>query len=449
MHSISILILFLSLSLSVFTTRALDLESDRAALVSLRNAVKGRLRLWNISASPCLWNGVTCTQNRVTELRLPGMGLVGQLPIGIGNLTQLITLSLRFNALSGPIPPDFANLALLHNLYLQKNSLTGEIPGFLYDMQSLVRLNLAYNNFSGEISDRINNLTRLGTLLLESNNFSGRIPDINILNLTQFNVSFNRLNGSVPERLSGLPTSAFEGNSLCGKPLEACSGTGTGTGTGNKLSGAAIAGIVIGSFIVFVIVMVLLIVLCQKRKSNGKDFVPAKGRDVEIPREQMAVEESESRSTMSVSASAKSSKSLVFFGNVAKTFDLEDLLKASAEVLGKGTFGTAYKATLEMGMAVVVKRLKDVKVSENEFRERIDEIGRMVHVNLVTLRGYYYNRDEKLLVYNYVPLGSLSALLHGQHFPSWLSCPNYFVSFLFLANFMIVGFIMSIFCYLC
>lgn len=447
MHSISILILFLSLSLSVFTTRALDLESDRAALVSLRNAVKGRLRLWNISASPCLWNGVTCTQNRVTELRLPGMGLVGQLPIGIGNLTQLITLSLRFNALSGPIPPDFANLALLHNLYLQKNSLTGEIPGFLYDMQSLVRLNLAYNNFSGEISDRINNLTRLGTLLLESNNFSGRIPDINILNLTQFNVSFNRLNGSVPERLSGLPTSAFEGNSLCGKPLEACSGTGTGTG--NKLSGAAIAGIVIGSFIVFVIVMVLLIVLCQKRKSNGKDFVPAKGRDVEIPREQMAVEESESRSTMSVSASAKSSKSLVFFGNVAKTFDLEDLLKASAEVLGKGTFGTAYKATLEMGMAVVVKRLKDVKVSENEFRERIDEIGRMVHVNLVTLRGYYYNRDEKLLVYDYVPLGSLSALLHGQHFPSWLSCPNYFVSFLFLANFMIVGFIMSIFCYLC
>lgn len=408
MHSISILILFLSLSLSVFTTRALDLESDRAALVSLRNAVKGRLRLWNISASPCSWNGVTCTQNRVTELRLPGMGLVGQLPIGIGNLTQLITLSLRFNALSGPIPPDFADLALLRNLYLQKNSLTGEIPGFLYDMQSLVRLNLADNNFSGEISDRINNLTRLGTLLLESNNFSGRIPDINILSLTQFNVSFNRLNGSVPERLSGLPTSAFEGNSLCGKPLEACSGTG------NKLSGAAIAGIVIGSFIVFVIVMVLLIVLCQKRKSNGNDFVPAKGRDVDIPREKTVVEESESRSTMSVSASARSSKSLVFFGNVAKTFDLEDLLKASAEVLGKGTFGTAYKASLEMGMAVVVKRLKDVKVSENEFRERIDEIGRMVHVNLVTLRAYYYNRDEKLLVYDYVPLGSLSALLHGQ-----------------------------------
>lgn len=429
MHSISILnlvlVLVLSLSLSVFTTRALDLESDRAALVSLRNAVGGRLRLWNISASPCLWNGVTCTQDRVTVLRLPGMGLVGQLPVGIGNLTRLITLSLRFNALSGPIPPDFADLALLRNLYMQKNSLTGEIPGFLYDMQSLVRLNLADNNFSGEISDRINNLTRLGTLLLENNDFSGRIPDINISSLTQFNVSFNRLNGSVPKRFSGLPTSAFEGNSLCGKPLEACSGRRS------KLSGAAIAGIVIGSFIVFVIVMVLLIVLCQKRKSHGKDFVPAKGRDVEIPREKTVAEESESRSTMSVSASARSSKSLVFFGNVAKTFDLEDLLKASAEVLGKGTFGTAYKATLEMGMAVVVKRLKDVKVSENEFRERIDEIGRMVHVNLVTLKGYYYNKDEKLLVYDYMPLGSLSALLHGLHFPPWLSCPNYFVSFPF------------------
>ncbi|MCI79815.1 putative inactive receptor kinase, partial [Trifolium medium] len=52
-------------------------------------------------------------------------------------------------------------------------------------------------------------------------------------------------------------------------------------------------------------------------------------------------------------------KKLVFFGNAERAFDLEDLLRASAEVLGKGTFGTAYKAVLESGPVVAVKRLKD------------------------------------------------------------------------------------------
>ncbi|KAF5774343.1 putative non-specific serine/threonine protein kinase [Helianthus annuus] len=38
--------------------------------------------------------------------------------------------------------------------------------------------------------------------------------------------------------------------------------------------------------------------------------------------------------------------------------------------------------------------------------------GAMDHQNLVPLRAYYYNKEEKLLVYDYMPMGSLSALLH-------------------------------------
>ncbi|KAI3706543.1 hypothetical protein L6452_24353 [Arctium lappa] len=52
-------------------------------------------------------------------------------------------------------------------------------------------------------------------------------------------------------------------------------------------------------------------------------------------------------------------------------FDLEDLLRASAEDLGKRTFGTAYKALLEMGFLVAVKRLKDVTMADKEFREKL------------------------------------------------------------------------------
>ena len=121
------------------------------------------------------------------------------------------------------------------------------------------------------------------------------------------------------------------------------------------------------------------------------------------------------------------SKKLVFFGNAigGKMFDLEDLLRASAEVLGKGTFGTAYKAVLEIGTVVAVKRLKDVTISESEFKEKMETVGAMEHENLVPLRAYYYSRDEKLLVYDYMPMGSLSAFLHGEFllfFPSFRVC---------------------------
>jgi serine/threonine protein kinase len=69
-----------------------------------------------------------------------------------------------------------------------------------------------------------------------------------------------------------------------------------------------------------------------------------------------------------------------------------------------------------MGTVVAVKRLRDVTISEIEFREKIETVGAMDHENLVPLRAYYYSRDEKLLVYDYMSMGSLSALLHGEYF---------------------------------
>ncbi|KAF5747473.1 hypothetical protein HS088_TW05G00194 [Tripterygium wilfordii] len=400
-----------------------DLASDRAALLALRQSVGGRSLLWNISDSPCTWPGVTCQQERVVELRLPGMGLSGQLPIGIGNLTRLNTLSLRFNALRGSIPSDIALLASLRNLYLQGNLFSGEIPDSLFSLQNLVRLNLAKNNFSGVISPSFNNLTRLATLYLEENHLTGPIPDLN-LKLDQFNVSFNNLTGSIPDSLSSQPDTAFVGNSLCGKPLVSCNGTVESGNSGNKLSGGAIAGIAIGSVIGFLLILMILIFLCRRKRSDktsSMNVEPAQQTQIEMPREKDVTESGNvnvSRGfTGAVRAEAKSSgsKNLVFFGNsTPRVYDLEDLLRASAEVLGKGTFGTTYKATLEMGVVVAVKRLKDATVSEKEYREKIEMVGKMDHENLVLLRAYYYSWDEKLLVYDFMAMGSLSALLHGN-----------------------------------
>ncbi|GKV05216.1 hypothetical protein SLEP1_g17250 [Rubroshorea leprosula] len=427
-----------------------DLASDRAALLALRSSVRGRTLLWNVSSdTPCSWTGVNCEQNRVTVLRLPGVALSGQIPPGIfGNLTELRTLSLRVNSLTGQLPLDLGQCVNLRNLYLQGNSFSGEIPDFLYRLHALVRLNLASNNFSGEISNGFNNLTRLRTLLLDSNQFSGSIPDLNLQNLDQFNVSNNLLNGSVPEGLQKYGSSAFLGNLLCGLPLDnACPpppAAAAGNGTEptplttaekrerKKLSGGAVAGIAIGCVLGFLLLVVILVILCRKksnRKSRSIDITSIKQQEVEIPREKPAVELDNVGYGYSVAAAAAAAmagnakggetngtgaKKLVFFGNATRVFDLEDLLRASAEVLGKGTFGTAYKAVLEGGAAVAVKRLKDVTLSEKEFKEKIEGVGAMDHQNLVPLRAYYYSRDEKLLVYDYMPMGSLSALLHGN-----------------------------------
>ncbi|KAJ6926417.1 hypothetical protein NC651_010741 [Populus alba x Populus x berolinensis] len=412
---------FVFFSLNSLSTVESDLASERAALVTLRDAVGGRSRLWNLSENPCQWVGVFCDQKNstVVELRLPAMGFSGQLPVALGNLTSLQTLSLRFNALSGPIPADIGDIISLRNLYLQGNFFSGEIPEFLFKLQNLVRLNLANNKFSGVISPSFNNLTRLDTLYLERNQLTGSIPDLN-LPLDQFNVSFNNLTGPIPQKLSNKPASAFQGTLLCGGPLVSCNGTSNG---GDKLSGGAIAGIVIGCVIGFLLILLILIFLCRRKRDKkevgSKDVEQPREREVEIPGEKAAggsgnVSARQTGAVVKSEAKSSGTKNLVFFGNAVRAFDLEDLLKASAEVLGKGTFGTAYKATLDVGLVVAVKRLKEVTVPEKEFREKIEGVGNMNHENLVPLRAYYYSRDEKLLVHDYMPMGSLSALLHGN-----------------------------------
>jgi hypothetical protein len=119
-------------------------------------------------------------------------------------------------------------------------------------------------------------------------------------------------------------------------------------------------------------------------------------------------------------AAAGEQSRLVFVGKGAGySFNLEDLLRASAEVMGKGSVGTSYKAVLEEGTTVVVKRLKDVAVQRCEFDAHMEALGRVEHRNVLPIRAYYFSKDEKLLVYDYLPNGSLSAMLHGQ-------CPTSF-----------------------
>lgn len=124
---------------------------------------------------------------------------------------------------------------------------------------------------------------------------------------------------------------------------------------------------------------------------------------------------------------------LVFLGagDREMSYSLEDLLKASAETLGRGIMGSTYKAVMESGFIVTVKRLKDATYpGMEEFKAQIEVIGRLRHPNLVPLRAYFQAKEERLLVYDYFPNGSLYSLIHGMsRFFSYLL--NYHCPFCF------------------
>ncbi|KAK4777986.1 hypothetical protein SAY87_018173 [Trapa incisa] len=403
-------------SMAVLSFRQVESEptQEKQALLDFLSGIRHSRRLnWTESSSACDWVGVICDSGRssIITLRLPAAKLVGSIPPNtIGRLSQLRVLSLRSNRLSGQVPDDFSNLTLLRSLYLQHNALSGQFPPSVTQLTRLSRLDISWNSFSGLIPSAINNLNLLTGLFLENNNFSGSIPGINSDGLNAFNVSNNNLHGSIPASLTKFPESAFAGNlGLCGRPLSACSHKKSGS-----LSTAAIVGIAVGGALFLLLLLLLVLLLCCRRRQPGKPPKPPSGKGSGTRTIGTETVTSSSKDDITGSIEAAERNRLVFFNGGGYAFDLEDLLRASAEVLGKGSVGTSYKAVLEDGTTVVVKRLKEVAVNKKEFEGQMAVLGEIRHENLLPLRAYYYSKDEKLLVFDYVSAGSLSALLHGS-----------------------------------
>lgn len=435
MPSSSSLVIFIFLHFILFFSLLVNSEpvQDKQALLAFISQTPHSNRVqWNASDSVCNWVGVQCdaTNSSVYSLRLPAVDLVGPLPPNtIGRLTNLRVLSLRSNGLTGEIPTDFSNLTFLRSIYLQKNKFSGEFPASLTRLTRLTRLDLSSNNFTGSIPFSINNLTHLSGLFLENNTFSGSLPSITA-NLNGFDVSNNNLNGSIPKTLSKFPEASFAGNlDLCGPPLKtSCSPFFPAPAPSpdnippadkpkkksKKLSTGAIVAIVVGS-ILFLAILLLLLLLCLRKRRRRTPAKPPKPVVAARSAQAEAGTSSSKDDITGGSAEAERERNkLMFFDGGIYSFDLEDLLRASAEVLGKGSVGTSYKAVLEEGTTVVVKRLKDVVVTKKEFEMQMEILGKIKHDNVVPLRAFYFSKDEKLLVYDYMPAGSLSALLHGS-----------------------------------
>ncbi|KAJ1685796.1 hypothetical protein LUZ63_017186 [Rhynchospora breviuscula] len=88
--------------------------------------------------------------------------------------------------------------------------------------------------------------------------------------------------------------------------------------------------------------------------------------------------------------------------------------KDQCKTLGKGGFGSVYKGTLPNSTVVAVKRLRDINQSDKSFRAEVSTIGNIQHLNLIRLVGFCSENGRKLLVYEYMPVGSLDKHLFGN-----------------------------------
>ena len=149
-----------------------------------------------------LW-GVVYSVESTTEIDLMENGLTGEIPSGIGNLTNLTSFNLSENELTGLIPSEIGNLVNLDFLDISDSNehyggnLTGPIPSEIGNLINLTRLSLEGNFLTGSIPSEIGNLINLNELFLLYNQLTGVIPQ-SICNLTDLNYCFLENNQLCP-----------------------------------------------------------------------------------------------------------------------------------------------------------------------------------------------------------------------------------------------------------
>ncbi|KAK8585523.1 hypothetical protein V6N13_050501 [Hibiscus sabdariffa] len=410
------------------------------------------------------------------DLQLRDNQLIGPVPGSLLNLPSLKNVSLSNNKLQGPFPkfpPSVESVAVNGtNNFCNDNGnpcdpqvatlleIAGGFgyPVFLSDgwagndacqfvfvicdsQKNVITVNLGKKNLVGTISPAFGNLTKLKNLYLNDNNLTGPIPDAltKLSSLQLFDVSNNNLTGDFP-KFSTSVMFTYSGNSLLGKSTGSGGGGTPGSGGssggsgGNSKNGgngknsiALIVGIVIG-VLVFVAVVCFVSYKYVMNKRYGK-FGKMDGNASDA--EKGAVKNGAMGKTtngygglpgemQSQSSGDYSDSHFSEGGNVAISIQVLREVTDNfndANVLGRGGFGIVYKGEMPNGTQIAVKRMlcaeKGTK-GMNEFQAEIAVLTKVRHRHLVALLGYCINGNERLLVYQYMPQGTLS-----QHLFEW------------------------------
>ncbi|KAI7750102.1 hypothetical protein M8C21_006734 [Ambrosia artemisiifolia] len=204
-------------------------NQDIVYLQALMDNWKNTPPSW-VGSDPCdKWDGVTCTDSRVTSITLASINLSGELSGDIGQLSELQMLDLSYNKdLTGSLTSDIGNLKKLKSLILVGCGFNGPLPEALGSLPELSYLALNFNGFTGRIPPSLGKLTKLYWLDIADNKLSGSMPISNgttpgldlLVNAKHFHFGRNQLSGEIPPNLFSskmtLKHVLFEDNQLTG-----------------------------------------------------------------------------------------------------------------------------------------------------------------------------------------------------------------------------------------
>ncbi|KAL3813468.1 hypothetical protein ACJIZ3_014736 [Penstemon smallii] len=335
----------------------------------------------------------------------------GRFPLSIGNLVSLAVLNLSGNILQGSIPSSLGQIKGLKCLSLSGNNLSGSIPESLSQLYSLEVLDLSSNSLSGEIPKDIVNLRNLTIFLLNNNNLSGQLPPglANVSTLTAFNVSFNNLSGPLPLNNNVINCNSFLGNpslhcsmgSLSSPSADSQARIGdtqndtsqSSTPSQNKNGGFTSIEIasIASAAAIFSVLLALIVLFIYTRKWKPRSRVSGTTR-----------------------------KEVIVFTDIGVPLTFENVVLATgsfnaSNCIGSGGFGATYKAEITPGVLVAIKRLSVGRFQGvQQFDAEIKTLGRLRHINLVTLIGYHASETEMFLIYNYLPGGNLEKFIQER-----------------------------------
>lgn len=407
------------------------------------------------------------------QLNLSDNALAGKLPDNLTTLQNLTVVSLKNNYFSDSLPSGFNSVQVLD---LSSNLINGSLPPD-FGGNSLRYLNLSYNKLSGEIPPQFGEkIPGNATIDLSSNNLTGEIPESSVF-MNQERSSFSgnsdlcgeptRNPCPIPSSPSYLPnitapTSppaiAAIPKTIGSSPANIPPGSATKPQQGPRgLRPGTIIGIVIGDIAGIGILAVVFFYIYQlikrkniestlKKEANAaKDTLSVSSSsssesrgftrwsclrkrgdgDEESDTSASDVEDNYQRGRKShdnqryQEHDQQNKKGTLVTVDGDKELELETLLKASAYILGASGSSIMYKAVLEDGTALAVRRIGENSVDRfRDFETQVRVIAKLVHPNLVRIRGFYWGVDEKLIIYDFVPNGSLANARYSKFF--WL-----------------------------
>ncbi|XP_073044601.1 LOW QUALITY PROTEIN: probable inactive receptor kinase At5g10020 [Primulina eburnea] len=382
--------------------------------------------------------------------------LMGELPSDIGNWGRLNLLNLSYNNLSGLLPNELSKLSGLEVLNLSHNNFNGHIPDRLPSSMKL--FDVAYNNLSGNIPDNLENKFPISSfypgngLLVSRKGFPngnhgpngiqdkgkhhsskssirvaiivasvGAAVMIAFVLLAYHRARFQefRARSGFCGQTGGRDVktgrfsrpSLFSFHSSMEPPPTSLSFSNDHLLTSNSrsLPGQMESGSEMPEGVAAGAVSINSSLEANHPTSSGRKSPP--GSPIASSLHVVDTIEPVSLDVYSPDRLAGE----LFFLDASLKFTAEELSRAPAEVLGRSSHGTMYKATLDNGHMLTVKWLRVGLVKhKKEFSKEVKKLGSLSHPNIVPLRAYYWGprEQERLILADYVLGDSLALHLY-------------------------------------